>query len=100
MASTEKIQAYLKDSGDFQPGRGYIYLRDCIAVLLAGKLPSSANIWDVYSLVAKKHFTSPSGVERCVRRTLEVGRSLKKLPHVTNKRFILKAVDDLSSTED
>lgn len=81
------IYSYLDSENVKHSNLGYKYLFDMIAMIVESP-ERFDKISDAYDLVAEKHSTRSSCVERAIRHTI-----IQK--NTTNKEFILKATHDI-----
>lgn len=81
------ISLYLNNKGVKKSNKGYIFLVDAIR-LVAGAPNSFLKITELYTIIALSYGTEPYCVERGIRYAISgLG--------VTNKEFILCAVDEM-----
>lgn len=91
--TNKQINDYLTSCGVSHSNLGYIYLMDCIRIMLDENTPRD-NFTILYEKVAAKNSTRPVYIERYIRFNIKhIDKSM------TVKNFILCAVDALRFEE-
>ena len=91
----KNILNFLLENGIKAHLKGFTYLYDAIEILLNDKKRALKIVYNVYPMIAEKHNTTWSRVERCVRTAIHTSRGeyKKKTPSEFFAIAIIKIVD-------